>query len=103
VRNDSIAGVINKTIGERVALTYEQHQGVPTSCFAETEYYVVGVTPVGGQATPVAPAPPAPPATPATPATPGAPAAAPAPAAPATPAPVPTPNPAPAAPPPAAR
>ncbi len=43
VRNDSVAEVINRTIGKRVALTYLQHKGIPTSCFGETEYFVVGV------------------------------------------------------------
>ena len=43
VRNDSVAALINATIGKRVALSYEQHQGIPTSCFGETEYFVVGV------------------------------------------------------------
>jgi hypothetical protein len=68
VRSDSVANLIKTTIGERVSLSYQQHQGVPTSCFGETQYYVVGVTPVGV------------PATPATPATPVAPAAVPTPA-----------------------
>jgi hypothetical protein len=26
-----------------VALTYQQHKGVPTTCFGETEYFVVAV------------------------------------------------------------
>jgi hypothetical protein len=43
VRNDSIAAVIEKNIGKRVSLTYEQHRGVPTSCFGETEYFVTAV------------------------------------------------------------
>ena len=43
VRSDSIAGRINESLGKRVALTYEQHKGVPTSCFGETEYYVTDV------------------------------------------------------------
>jgi hypothetical protein len=59
VRNDSVADLIKKTIGERVSLTYEQHQGVPTSCFAETPYYIVGVSSVI-QAAPGAPSFPAP-------------------------------------------
>jgi len=40
VRNDSIAGLINNALGKRVAVTYRQHVGVPTTCFGETEYYV---------------------------------------------------------------
>jgi len=30
-------------MGSRVSITYEQHRGVPTSCFGDTEYYVVAV------------------------------------------------------------
>ncbi len=47
VRSDSIAALINKAQGQRVALTYEQHKGVPTSCFGETEYFVKGVRVLG--------------------------------------------------------
>ena len=43
VRNDAVAKQINAAVGKRVALTYEQHKGVPTSCFGETEYFVVAV------------------------------------------------------------
>jgi hypothetical protein len=43
VRNDSIAHVIEENAGKQVSLTYEQHRGVPTSCFGETEYFVTGV------------------------------------------------------------
>ena len=43
VRNDSIARVLEKNVGKRVSLTYEQHRGVPTSCFAETEYYITNM------------------------------------------------------------
>jgi hypothetical protein len=46
-RSDSIAELLNKYSGQRVVLNYEQHKGVPTSCFGETEYYIVGVRPVG--------------------------------------------------------
>jgi hypothetical protein len=43
VRDDSVASAINTVLGKRVALSYQQHKGVPTSCFGETEYYVNGV------------------------------------------------------------
>lgn len=46
VRNDSIAALIEKNAGRRVSLIYEQHKGVPTSCFGETEYFLTGVRPV---------------------------------------------------------
>jgi hypothetical protein len=43
VRNDSVARILEKNVGKRVSLTYDQHRGVPTSCFAETEYYITNV------------------------------------------------------------
>jgi hypothetical protein len=43
VRDDNVAQHINESLGKRVALTYQQHKGVPTSCFGETEYFVVAV------------------------------------------------------------
>ena len=47
VRSDSVAELLNKYSGERVVLDYEQHKGVPGSCFGDTEYYVTGVRLVG--------------------------------------------------------
>jgi hypothetical protein len=44
VRNDSIAHVLEQNAGKQVSLTYEQHRGVPTSCFGETEYFVTRVS-----------------------------------------------------------
>lgn len=46
VRNDSIAQIINSYMGRQVSLHYEEHPGVPTSCFGETQYFVTGVRPV---------------------------------------------------------
>lgn len=43
VRDESLAGKINQSLGKKVALTYEQHRGIPTSCFGETEYFVSGI------------------------------------------------------------
>jgi hypothetical protein len=48
VRSDSLAQAIEETAGRRVALTYEQHVGVPSRCFGETEYFIVGVREVSG-------------------------------------------------------
>ena len=47
VRNNATAQEIEQAAGQRVALTYEQHKGVPTSCFGETEYFVTGVRAIG--------------------------------------------------------
>jgi hypothetical protein len=43
VRNDSVAALINGSLGKRVAITYRQHVGVPTTCFGETGYWVSNV------------------------------------------------------------
>lgn len=43
VREDSIAAKINTSLGKRVRLHYEQHIGVPTTLFGETEYFVTNV------------------------------------------------------------
>ena len=40
VRDDELAKRINQSIGQRVALSYEQHVGVPSSCFGETQYFI---------------------------------------------------------------
>jgi len=41
IRNDQMADRINQLAGKRVALKYEQHKGLPTSCFGDTEYFIV--------------------------------------------------------------
>ncbi|MFL5638683.1 MAG: hypothetical protein ACJ78M_04865 [Gemmatimonadaceae bacterium] len=43
VRSDSVAHIIEQNIGKQMSLTYQQHRGVPTTCFGETEYFVTGV------------------------------------------------------------
>ena len=43
VRDDSIAEQINQAMGRQIVLYYEQHVGVPTRCFGETEYFVMSV------------------------------------------------------------
>ncbi|MCF8179961.1 MAG: hypothetical protein K9J26_01020 [Limnohabitans sp.] len=40
VREDRVANKINANMGRKVAMQYEQHVGLPTSCFGETEYFV---------------------------------------------------------------
>jgi hypothetical protein len=39
VRDDEVAARINRQLGARVVLSYEQHFGLP-SCFGETQYWV---------------------------------------------------------------
>ena len=43
VRVDSIAQKLNTSMGKKVSLTYEQHKGVPSVCFGESEYFVTDV------------------------------------------------------------
>ena len=43
IRSDSIAKVLENAGGKQIQLFYEQHVGVPTRCFGDTEYFVVGV------------------------------------------------------------
>jgi hypothetical protein len=38
-----MAKEIETVVGKRVALSYEQHVNVPSSCFGETEYFVTGL------------------------------------------------------------
>ncbi len=41
VRDTVVARRLEAAMGKRVTLLYEQHKGVPSSCFGETEYFVV--------------------------------------------------------------
>ena len=43
VRDDAVAHRINASVGKRMALHYEQHKWVPSSCFGDTEYFVTDV------------------------------------------------------------
>src|SRR5438270_3590316 len=43
VRDDAVAAQLEQNVGQRVALHYEQHRGIPTSCFGETEYFISSV------------------------------------------------------------
>jgi hypothetical protein len=64
VRDDAIARELESAMGKRVALSYKQHKGIPTSCFGETEYFVYNVHVVDDASQPAAPiAPAAPPTT----------------------------------------
>ena len=68
VRDEAVADKINKAMGHRVSLHYEEKVGLPTTCFGETRHFVTGVTamaevPLGpGVVVPTQPASPASPA-----------------------------------------
>ena len=71
--DDSAVAQVNKLMGRRVTLHYEQRVGLPTSCFGETRHYVTRVTVmeeiplVPGVVVPTVPVPPAAPSVPAQP------------------------------------
>ena len=44
VRDDAVAKKIETFAGHKVALQYEEHRGVPSSCFGDTQYFVVDVS-----------------------------------------------------------
>src|SRR6267142_2463793 len=68
VWDDEVAEQINKVMGKRVSLHYEEKVGIPTSCFGDTRYYVTKATAVDeiplapGVVVPTQPAAPAEPA-----------------------------------------
>ncbi|PPD12230.1 MULTISPECIES: hypothetical protein [Methylophilus] len=43
VRDPAVIPKINALSGERVRLQYEEHKGVPSSCFGETSHFVTDV------------------------------------------------------------
>jgi len=43
VRDDKVAEKLNQSLGKKVALYYDQHRGVPTACFGETDHFVKDV------------------------------------------------------------
>jgi hypothetical protein len=40
VKDKAIVSKVNDSLGKRVKIYYEEHKGVPSSCFGETAYYV---------------------------------------------------------------
>jgi len=43
VRDEAIAQKVSAAAGKRVTLNYEQHKGLPSSCFGDTDYFVVDI------------------------------------------------------------
>jgi hypothetical protein len=73
VRDDKVAEQINRVVGKRVTLHYEEKVGLPTTCFGETRHFVTRVAAVddfpfapGIGVTPGQPAAAPPPTSPAT-------------------------------------
>jgi hypothetical protein len=43
VHDDNIIKKINQSMGKRVTLVYEEHVGVPFTCFGDTGHYITDV------------------------------------------------------------
>jgi hypothetical protein len=43
VRDDQVVKQIDDLSGHRVVVDYEEHRGIPSSCFGDTSYFVTGV------------------------------------------------------------
>jgi flagellar basal body-associated protein FliL len=41
VRDKAVIAKINASLGKKVSVYYEQHKGIPTNCFGESEYFAV--------------------------------------------------------------
>lgn len=59
VRDEAVAQRIQSTIGQRVALTYEEHKGLPGNLFGDTRYFVTNVAAVAEASAATPPALPA--------------------------------------------
>jgi hypothetical protein len=56
IRDDSVAKALTADMGKgRVSLRYDEHRGVPTSCFGDTPYFVVGFSLVADDGRPPLP------------------------------------------------
>ena len=40
VRDEALATRLSAMMGQRVSLTYDEHRGIPTTCFGDTSYFV---------------------------------------------------------------
>jgi hypothetical protein len=58
VRDKTVAAQLDKAVGHRVQLHYTEHPGVPTSCFADTRYFVDRVIVTDAEPTSQFPQPP---------------------------------------------
>lgn len=43
VRDKAVIDKINSSSGKKISLYYEQHKGIPTNCFGESEYFAADV------------------------------------------------------------
>jgi hypothetical protein len=43
IRDDAVVARLRESEGKKVAISYEEKKGVPTSCFGDTHYFVTAV------------------------------------------------------------
>lgn len=43
VRDEAVVKKINQSMGKRVNLMYEEHVGIPFSCFGDTGHYITNI------------------------------------------------------------
>jgi hypothetical protein len=43
VRDKAVADQLNELLGRRIVLHYEEHRGIPTTCYGETNHFVTRV------------------------------------------------------------
>ncbi len=43
VRDKTVVNAMNANLGQKVVLHYNEHRGIPTTCFGTTDYYVDSV------------------------------------------------------------
>ncbi len=43
VRDDKLVNEVEALAGHKVAISYEEHRGIPSSCFGDTQYFVVAI------------------------------------------------------------
>src|SRR5258706_7089147 len=55
VHDDAVAHDMERLVGQRVSLTYEQHKGVPTACFGETQYFITRISAIADNSPPASP------------------------------------------------
>ena len=46
VRDEAVARQVERLVGQRVSLTYDQHKGLPSNCFGDSEYFVTRISTV---------------------------------------------------------
>ena len=55
VRDEAVAARLNTLLGKQIVLHYEEHRGIPTTCYGETPHFVTRVQVVEEQGLTVSP------------------------------------------------